>query len=98
MKKKGPCCRKIKDYIGLEKSSFSSLKSGAILLRCGTNRVTIRTIKRLIKAIGSPLPKNIKLPSGPPNKLVKVPLIVPIEFCPFCGKKVNPLLSNAASS
>jgi len=86
MKKRIPCCKKLKDYIGIEKSSFSPLKSGAILLRCGINRVTIKTMKRLIKAIG-PEAKNIKLPSGLPNKLVKVPLIVPIAFCPFCGKK-----------
>jgi hypothetical protein len=80
------CCRKLKDYIRLEKSNFLSLKSGIVLLDCGNTRVTVKAIKRLIYAIG-PSAKNIKLPSGPPNKLVKSPLIVPIVYCPFCGKK-----------
>ncbi|MFH1622148.1 MAG: hypothetical protein ABIA97_03395 [Candidatus Omnitrophota bacterium] len=88
MKKKKLCCKKLTNYIELKKSNFLSLKSGTLLLDCGNHFVTIKTIERLIKAMDLQ-PKGFRLPSESPNKLMEIPLIVPIAFCPFCGKKLK---------
>jgi hypothetical protein len=88
MKKARICCKALKDKIRLRESNFMLLeKSGQVLLNCGDIRIPMKAMERLAAAImGAPLSK--KLRSLNPNKLIKSPVLIPIAFCPFCGKKI----------
>ena len=85
------CCDKLQNVFEYVDSHFSMTESGkTYLLNAGYNNVTYDKLKRLAEATFIDDPDILKkMPDYPLDKKIRAPMVVQINYCPFCSKKLS---------
>ncbi len=86
------CCKELSKAFQYENASLCFLQNNLVTLYIGnirrSPRETFRLMGKILKAI-IPERKLLRSHFKLSNKLVTRPIIVPIRFCPFCGRQLR---------
>ena len=83
------CCEELTKAVQYKNATIHVVKRDLFTLYIGNIQKSPQSaslaLKKLMKAM---LPEG-KSPSIPPHSSGKIPVVVPIRYCPFCGKQIR---------